>query len=218
VVAAPEQIGDENADTRQRGEQRAGEQVAPVGDGEDQNADGEAEQPAARERRELDDEQEPEQQRQRDAQPVTALESQVERREDEQRDVEHDREMVRVAGERVRPVDARPVDRAVDVDRARTPGERGEHRPVEVVSRARGEKLKDAVGRVCRHSGDEEAERTPVESRRAAPQARHRREEEAEVECELDHPLAELREGVAGLEVEVAGQVDQQEGDEESEH
>ena len=55
------------------------------------------------------------------------LEPQVERRQDEQRDDQHDPEVVRVAGHRVRPVDVGAVDRAVDVDLARAAGDRREH-------------------------------------------------------------------------------------------
>ena len=44
--------------------------------------------------------------------PVPALEPQVERRQHEQRHDELDPEVVRVAGERVRPEDARALDRA----------------------------------------------------------------------------------------------------------
>ena len=50
------------------------------------------------------------------AQPVAGFEPQVDRRQDEQRDDQHDPEVVRVAGEGVRPEDARALDRAVDVD------------------------------------------------------------------------------------------------------
>ncbi len=46
-------------------------------------------------------------------------------------------EVVRVAGERVRPVHALALDRAVDVDRARAAGQRDEHRLVEVAAAAR---------------------------------------------------------------------------------
>ena len=47
------------------------------------------------------------QKRQRQPQPMAPLEPQVDRRQDEQRHEQHDPEMVRVARERVRPVDVR---------------------------------------------------------------------------------------------------------------
>ena len=97
------------------------EQLVPVGDGEQQKADPEPEQATARERRQLRDEQEPEQGRERDTQPVPALEPQVDRRQDEQRDDQHHAEMVWVAGEAGRPVDVRLAHRAEDVDRLAPP-------------------------------------------------------------------------------------------------
>ena len=78
----------------------------PVRDGEHEQAGGEAEQAGAGQRRQLDEEQEGEQDGERQPQPVPALEAEIDRRQDEQRDHELDPEVVRVAGERVRPVDA----------------------------------------------------------------------------------------------------------------
>ena len=97
----------------------------------------EAEQPAARQRRELDQEQERERHAERQAQPVAALEPEIDRRQDQQRHDEHDAEVVRVGRQRVRPIDARSVDRAVDVDRARAAGQRREHDRVEAARPAR---------------------------------------------------------------------------------
>jgi hypothetical protein len=79
---------------------------------------------------------------------VPPLEPEIDRREDQDRHHEHDPEVVRIAGERVRPVDARAADGAVDVDRRRAAGERREHRLVEVVARLRGEELEDPVDAV----------------------------------------------------------------------
>ena len=79
-------------------------------------------------------------------------EPQVDRQQDEQRDDQHDPEVVRVAGERIRPVDALALDRAVDVDRARPAGQRREHGVVEVPPALRGDELQHAVGGVERRA------------------------------------------------------------------
>ena len=99
------------------------------------------------------------------AHTVAGLEPQVERRQDEQRDDQHDPEVVRIARERVRPVDVRAVDRAVDVDLARAAGERREDDRVEVRPSPRIEQLQDAVERVH----DDPARRT----RRASARSTH---------------------------------------------
>ena len=65
---------------------------------------------------------------------MPALEPEIDRRQDQQRQQRHDREVVRVSGERIRPVDVRPVDRAVEVDLARPAGERLDEQRVEVVA------------------------------------------------------------------------------------
>ena len=128
VPARVDDVQEHGRDDAERHEQRARPREAAVRQREHEQPDAEPEQAAARERRELDDEQEREHAAERPLQPVPALEPQVHRRQGEQRDLEHDPEVVRVAGERVRPVDALPVHRAVDVDRARAAGERREQR------------------------------------------------------------------------------------------
>src|SRR5205823_1063918 len=148
---------------------------------------------------------------------MAPLEAQVERRQGEERHEQHDPEVVRVAGERVRPVDARAVDGAVDVDRARAPGERAEHGAVEVVAGARREQLEDAVAGVHGQAGGEDGKCLPVEAGRAADEVRDAADEQAEVEGELHHPLHELVERLLRIEVEEADQVDEQEGGEEEE-
>ena len=65
-------------------------------------------------------------------QPVAALEPKVDREQDEQRDTSSIAEVVGVAGERVRPVDVRALDRAVDVDLAGAAGQRREDGGVEI--------------------------------------------------------------------------------------
>ena len=139
---------DEPERRSQRHEQIARDHLAAVRDREDQQADAETEQAAARERRQLDDEEEPEHDRQLGAQPVAAAHAEVQGEQDEQRDDQHDPEVVGVAGQRVRPVHALAADRPVDVDRARAAGERLEHDVVEVPTALCGDELQDAVDRV----------------------------------------------------------------------
>ena len=87
----------------------------------------EPEEARPRERGQLDDEEKREDDGERDFQPVALLEPEVQRGQHEQRDHELDPEVVRVAGERVGPEDARAADRPVDVDLARTTCDRREH-------------------------------------------------------------------------------------------
>ena len=147
-----------------------------------------------------------------------ALEPEVQRRQREQRHDEHHAEMVRVARERVRPVDARAVHRSVDVDRARAAGQRRKHRRVEVVAGARAEQLQHAVHAVREEAGAEPAERAPVIPLAAPHEVRDRRDQEEEVQDVLHHPLRELVERLLRLEVEVAEQIHEQERREEAEH
>ena len=188
-----------------------------VRDQQDETADREPQDPAARERRQLGHEQEPEQERERHAQPVTPLEPEVDRREDQDREDELDPEVVRVAGERVRPVDARAVHGTVDVDLARPARERLEHDGVEVVAGLRREQLQDPVAGVDRDPAQKPRQRAPVEPPRAAREVDHARHEEREVDQPLDDSLAVLVEGLTRLEVEEADQVDEQEGGQEGE-
>ena len=58
--------------------------------------------------------------------------------------------MVGVAGERVRPVDVRSLDGAVDVDLAGAARQRLHEERVEVVARLRGGELQEPVERVER--------------------------------------------------------------------
>ena len=175
-----------------------------------------AEQPAARERRQLDDEQEGERDCERRLPAVAALEAEVHRREREQRDDEHHAEVVGIAGDRVRPVDVRALDRAVDVDVARAAGDRRQDRLVEARPRPREHELQEPVRRVDDHAGGEEPERLPVERPARAGEVRDAHDEEQEVDGELRHALPVLRGGDGGVEPEVADEVDEEERDEEA--
>ncbi len=152
----------------------------------------------------------------RQPQPVAAAEPEVERRQHEQRNHELDPEVVRIAGERVRPEHARTLDRAVDVDLAGAARDRRQHRLVEVdPEHLRGAELHDPVERVRDEAGQEDAEGRPEEALVAPGDVRDADDEEEEVEQELDHPLRPLRQRRLGLEVEEADQVDEQEREEE---
>ena len=165
-----------------------------------------------RDSRELDDEQERKQRRERQLEAVSALEPQVDGRQDEQRNDEHDREVVRIARERVGAKDVFARDCAVDVDRARPARKRRQDGAVEVVAELGRGELDEPVSRVDGHPADEGAERRPVEALRAPRQIGDAGDQETEVDEKLDEPFRELRERLLGLEVEVAGQVDEQEG------
>src|SRR3954467_15258032 len=95
--------------------------------------------------------------------------------------------MVGVARHRVRPVDARSVDRAVDVDLARAAGDGREDGRVEIAAAAGIEQLTDAVDRVDDDAGAEPRQRTP-EVRLPTPRQPHDRSSE---EREVDEPLRE---------------------------
>src|SRR4051812_10423974 len=92
---------------------------------------------------------------------MTAFEPEIEWSENEQRNDQHDPEVVGVTGQRVRAVDTRTVHRSVHVDLASTTGERREHHGVEVSAAARVEELEDAVDRVDGDAGAEPAEGAP---------------------------------------------------------
>ena len=177
---------------------------------EHDQADAESEQAAARQGRELDDQQEREHHREPDAQAVPAAEPEVDRQQDEQRDDQHDPEVVRVAGERVRPVHPLTVDGAVDVDRARSAGDRRENGAVEVASALGDDELEDAVGGVEDETRGEDRERPPVEALAAPGEVRDACDQEGDVDQPLEDPFAELADALGGVDVEVAGEVDEQ--------
>ena len=64
---------------------------------------------------------------------------------------------------------------------------------------------------------DERGEREPVEAQPASRDQGHARDQEQEVEDELDHPLRPLGERLRGLEVEPPDQVHEEEREEERE-
>src|SRR5439155_8109306 len=97
------------------------------------------------------------------------------------------------AGECVRTVDVRTVDRAVDVDRRRAAGQRREHRLVEVAPTLRVGELQEPVGSVAGDPGDEPTERLPVEGLTAAREVGDPGEQKQEVDEKRDDPLPELR-------------------------
>ena len=172
----------------------------------------EPQEPRTRERGQLDEEEEREHERERDLQPVTLLEPEVQRSQHEQRDHELDPQMVRVAGERIRPEDALAADRPVDVDLARTARDRREHGLVEVdPEHLRRAELDDSVDRVRHEARDEHRERRPVEPLAPPDEVGDPDDEEEEVEHELEHPLRPLGERLVGLEVVEADQVDGEE-------
>ena len=193
-------------------------EVPAVGDQQDEEAAAEPEHPAPRERRDLHDEEEAEHHGETRPPRVPRLEPQVDRQHQHEDRGELDPEVVRVAGQRVDAEDVLPLDRAVDVDLARAARQRLQPARVEVPPRPLGDQeLRDAVGGVRRHPGDERAEGEPVEPNAAARDERDAGDEEEEVEQELHHPLRPLRERLRRLQVEPADQVDEQEGDEEAE-
>ena len=211
-------VREDERNTRDGHEQRPRPDETPVRDREHEQADEQPERAAARQRRDQDQQHEAERERERPLPPLAARHAQIHGNEREQRHDEHDPEMVRVARQRVRPVDARARDLAVDVDRARAAGERREHGRIEVVPRARSEQLQHAVHAVRGEPCREPAERAPVEAFAALHEVRHARGEEEEVQDELHHPLRELVERLLRLEVEEAEQVHQKERGEEREH
>ena len=190
----------------------------PVHDGEQHPACDEPEQPASRERRDLDEQQKAEQRGEGDLQAVPSLEPKVERRQHQQRDDEHDSEVICVPGQAVDPVDARLADRAPDVQGRRPTRDRVEDERVEIPPAEPRHDLEEAVRRVRREARCEPADRPPVEALRAAREVRDARGEEREVDQELRHPLPVERECLLRLEVEEAGQVHDQERRAEAEH
>ncbi len=149
---------------------------------------------------------------------MAALESEVDREQHQQRNDELDPEVIGVARERVRPIDVRSPDRAVDVDLARAPGQRGEDGGVEVPSgRLCDAELQHAVESVEGKASAERRQRPPVEPLATAGDECHGSEEEQEVEQELDHALPPLRQGRGRLEIEEPEQVDSEKREEERE-
>src|SRR6266540_305403 len=126
--------------------------------------------------------------------------------------------MVRVAGQRVRPVDGRAADRAVHVDRAGTAGQRREHTVVEVHAGARREQLQHSVDPVRDEPERQRCDGTPVEGQRASREVCDPSRQEEEVQHELHHPLAPLVERLLRLDVEEADEVDHEQRREDREH
>ena len=146
------------------------------------------------------------------------LEPEVDREEEQDARRDLDPEVVRVTREGVDAVDERPLDRAEDVDLARPAGDRLEPRLVEVGARRLGDgELHEPVGAVRRDAADERRERQPVEPEPASRDQGHSRDQEEEVEDELDHPLRPLRQRLRRLEVEPPDQVHEEEREEERE-
>ena len=153
------------ADGGERDEERRPPQVPAVRQREHERAAAETEQRAARERRELDDEEERERDRERRLQAMPRLEPEVQRRQHEQRDDELDPEVVRIAGERVRPEDLlRPADGAEDVDPGLPRRDRLDEQLVEVDPALGEDELDHAVHRVQPDAAEERGERVPVEA------------------------------------------------------
>ena len=183
---------------------------------EHERAAREAEERAPRERRELHDEEERQTDREGRLQPVPGFETEVERRQDEERDDELDPEMVRVAGERVRAEDLlRPADRAEDVDPGLARRDRLDEQLVEVHAALGEDELDDAVDGVQADPSEERCEGVPVEANVPAREKRDPGDEEAEVQDELHHALRPLRERLSRVEAVEAGEVDERERDEE---
>ena len=199
-------------------EERRTAEMPAVREHEHEGAAREPEERAPRERRELDDEQERESDGERRLQPVPALEAQVHRRQDEERDHELDAEMVRVAGERVHAEDLlRAADGAEDVDPGLPRRDRLDEDLVEVRAGLGEHELDDAVDGVQRDAAAERRQRVPVEARRPPAEQRDPGDEEPEVEDELHHPLPPLRERLARVEVVEADEVEEGEREEERE-
>ena len=123
-----------------------------------------------------------------------------------------DPEVVRVAGERVRPVDARAVDRAVDVDLARAAGERLENERVEVVARparraAAGSRRRALAAIPPRN----QRERPPVEARELPREVGDAGDRKPKWSSHLTIPFPNWSSAWPRLEVEEADQVDEQE-------
>ena len=149
---------------------------------------------------------------------MSRLEPEIQRREHEQRDDELDPEVVRVAGERVRPEDLlRPADGAEHVDAGLPRRDRLDEELVEVDPALGEHELDHAVHRVQADPAEERGERVPVEAQRPAGEQRDPGDEEPEVEDELDHPLRPLRERLPRVEAVEAREVDEGEAGEERE-
>src|SRR5438552_1238190 len=97
-------------------------------------------------------------------------------------------------------------------------GDRLDQRRIEVATGLRRRELDDPVGGVRGDAEAEPGEHSPVDALAGAEQIVDRGDEEGEVEHELAHPLAELRQSLGRLQVVEADQVDEQEGGEERDH
>ena len=150
---------------------------------------------------------------------MPTLEPQVDRKQNEQRDDQHDPEMIGIERQRVGAIDRRAVDRAVDVDAAALVGaDRGEHRLVQVAAGAFCDgKLEQPVQTVRDHASDEPPERAPVHRLRALGEVGDGADEEQEVQRELHDPLGKQLAVGERLEVEERHQVDDREEREEEE-
>ena len=190
-----EEAGEEEPE---RDEEHRAQQKAPVRHGEHEEPAGEPEQAAPREGGEVDDREEGEEQGHRRSQPMAPLEPEVEREQEHDRRRNLDPEVVRVAREGVHAVDERAFDRAEDVDLARAARDRLQPRLVEVAARRlRDGELGEAVRAVRRDPADERRQREPVEAKPPSRDQRHARDQEQEVQEELDHALRPLRERLA---------------------
>src|SRR3954447_15798756 len=190
----------------------------PVRDREHEQADDDAEQPAARQCRQLHQEQKRQAHRERNAQAMAALQPQIHGEERQQRHAQHDGEVVRIARQRIGPVHGRASDRAVHVDRAGATRERCEQHVVEIHTSARRDQLEHAVRAICDEPERESRQRAPVERDRAAGEVRNGCSEEEEMKHELHHPLPPLVERLLRLDVEEPDQIDHEQQREEHEH
>ena len=133
----------------ERDEELRLQQHAAVRDREHEEPAAEPEQAAPRERREVDDHEEEQQEGERHAEPVAALEPEVDRQEQQDPGGDLDAEVVRVARECVDAVDERALDRAEDVDLAGAARDRLQPGLVEVRAGRLGDgELQQAVGAV----------------------------------------------------------------------
>ena len=165
MAATPHDGDEERGDRAERHEQRTRDEAPPIGDREHEESDPKPEKPAARERREHHEEEKAEHDGDRHAQTMPSLQSQIDGQQRQQRDTEHHSEMVRVGRERVRPVDGRPADRSVDVDRAGATRQRRKQNLIQIRAGSRSEQLQHAVHAVDDEAEGERCDSLPVEER-----------------------------------------------------
>src|SRR4051794_851878 len=149
---------------------------------------------------------------------MPARQPQIDRRQREERDDQHHAEVVRVARQRVHPVDVLAVDSAVDVDLGRAARERVEDEVVQAVAGELGAELEDSVDGVRGEADCEPAECPPEEALAALREVADRRHEEGEVDDELRHPLAELGQPLLRVDVPEPRELDERESREEAQH